>query len=666
MDNFEENSHALCLVLNNIISQEVIDDNFKEAFFETIPEDEDGSTKMFNISFVSPGVKHPLQNIITKTEYGFFLVSKAILEVSHDEDGEETYQFTHSKLSRKTIEHVLVGTPISMEVYYINGREPLHRVSTGSDGSTSTFDVQLTNLASVNPVQKDEARYLISLFDYALANNHEISEEVKNIPLCVMVSGENSANEMSLAHLASIPKHSTINHVIVSSRGPFIDPNALPNINFFKKWHAGSTSGPIQTCGYAIFELLGLSHASSEPQGDTLSSVLIEFAWENVSDVLQMPPLSCNSVLHVQNIPGSMELCALKLNMEVEQLKILSEMLNEQEKEWPFDSEDLESAFDRTAKLLEKQNSVDTETPASEKEMDDTNDCLPFDQDTFAARKELDFTESLWMVLKDAADFEDVAASIQSAFFATLSGKQQPILYGSNTSSIAELMRAVLTCDTNEEKHKLRMRMEEIISDKSEILRCLVEIGVEKLLRDLTTYFLSEELVTQEQLSYYTDTSPDLVSRVSMVGKMHNILDLILTTKSVIDVGHSNLQLLTQSSLTYYKHHTVGDHPVFSLSLPAFGMSSSSAIKQIIASQKPSTWCVSLKSKTKKGEIVSVVHISTTMLTGKAENSVLDISALNEDGDCTINGLQRSKLPYYLTFAKQTLLPLIPCKLNIK
>lgn len=678
IEKFIEAAKKLSCVLRELLEEKYEDDKCPVALFEPDEDEhEQVDSHLYQITFIPPRTKHPLRHIATSSENGFFLLGKAILESEYNEDGENEIKVSLVELSRRRVERVLVGTPISQEVIYLNGSEPLHQGSSSSTSSRSSmsksqscvYDWNVTNVIGLQAISLQKTRYLISLFDYCLANN--LLDGVDNIPIWVSVDEK---NPRSVTHMATLTNSSSaerkyMNHVIVSCKGPFKKPEDIPNMTQMKTWHNPRALGSLvenTSHAYALYELLGISQSHEVDEEDQKSLAYVEFTWKNISSVLQPPPLTSDCVLHIQSFPGTMQLSAVSLTMEVNKLCSFLDLIADAEQPWPdLSSEDAEDVHSKMEKVLESLNAGELyqETaPQPDDDNDTSNVFSPLAQlshQDFTLRKDIDFAESLWLVLKESVDLDDLASSLQVALFALLNGTCQPVIRTANKTSLAVFIRELLKSETNEQKYKLRLKVEKMLRNET-ALRCLVEIGAEKLMRDHTNYFLSEELVTQDQLSYYVDGNVTLAERVTRVSKLHNVLDLILTTKCVVNTGYTNLQFLTQAALSYYENNDSCNHPLFSLSLPAYGASSTSVVKNIISTHQPSVWCLALTSSSKKGTLTSIVQLSTESPLNKLPDFDVDESQVNEKEDLAICGTLNSKIPYYLSFAQQTMVPLTP------
>lgn len=663
-DKFIENAKNLSEVLKELLSVESEEESCCTAVFESIisgEDEENDNSETYQVTHVRGNTQHPLNHIATGSDKGFFLIGKAVIDTALNEDGDEELQVSVVELSRQKFERVLVGTPLSLEVVFINGHVPLHKGSSPPAGSrvvtarsqSCVQEWRLNNSLAIHPVEIGQARYLVSLFNHCLANGMSTVEA----PFWVVVDENNTG---TTTHLAALPQSDTlVNHVVVTCNGPYAKADTLPNFDSIKKLHNRRCHGTIienSSNAYALYDLLGVSNAAQDE--DQKSSAYVEFTWKDVKSLLQSPPLTSDCVLHIKCLPGSMQLTEFSLSSEVSKLICFNNMINDPDQHWPDpSSEEYQEVQGKMEKVLESLGSGEgfsQVVPDDDSTRGSTSTSPNLSDHEFAPRKDLDFTESLWLVLKGAVHFDDLIASLKIAMNALLNGFCQVVIHPSNKTHLAMFIRQLLQCETSEQRHVLRLKVERMFDDQA-ALKCLVGIGCEKLLRDHTNYFLSEELVTQDQLKYFMDGKIPLAEKVERVSKLQNVLDLIVTTKCILNTGHANLQLLTQSALMYYENHSSKDHPFFSLPLPAYGSSSISAVKSIISNEQPSVWCLALQSKSKKNTTTSVIQLST-------ESPLHATPDFNNDSKQDLTMSLTSKMPYYLSYAKQSAASLVASK----
>lgn len=666
MEDFVEDVSSLTKILSNLINSS--SGKVTESKFLTCD-----SQQEFLIWVIPPKTWHPLRRIVGRSPTGFLLVGKS-LQDSCDSPNEAT-----SQLARYKNERVPVGTPLSQEVFYLTNSEPLQSytgVSKDDSQDKGCVAEWLLSLAKIHPTSLQEARYFLSLYANALRGS------LQPVELWVCVDGNNT---QEITHLAMAPEETNVKltnkdindpgrksmrHVICTSRSePITKKEDLPGLSSFTKHHSsGSSNAFVETHGYALHEVMGSSH--SDNQECDSSRIALELTWNGVNSLLQPHPHSCDGVLHIKSMPGSVHLATYSLYLELMKIDHFSKILKDEEFPWPAPSTaNANPVSTQMDAFFAKLNSNNVFSPTVEEELEEEeeegeNDGEPTFADATMAhltlqefsRKDLDFTERLWLLLKDCVDEDDLISSLQMCSVALFSGKCQPVIHSSNITSLAVFIRKLLQFETKEEQEKLQNRAKEFLYPASAI-KCLIEIGAEKLARDYTQYFIHEELATMGQLSSYLNSDAPLDTRVSNIKKLHQTLELVVTAKSVTRLEHENLRSLTQSALTYYQSHPDSQQPMFSLSLPAFGSTAGAAIKSICATSNPAVWCTAIKSKTKTSCHTTIVQLSTNHPgnVGDGGDPTYDVTELNdEDFDP-----ENDKFQYFLSCAKQVVMPVI-------
>ena len=666
MEDFVEDVNSLTKVLTNLTSD--FRDKVVESKFQTID-----SLHEFSICGIPPKTWHPLRRIVGKSPTGFFVVGKYLQNLSDNCRSE-----TGSQLARNKVERVPVGTPLSQEVFYLTKSEPLQSytgVSASKDDESQGRGCVIEWLASkeqIQPTTLQEARYFLSLYANALRASLQPTE------VWVFVDGN---NDQEISYLAMVPERSpklsnndtntsvrnAMRHVIYTSRKePITKKEDFPQLSSFMQHHSSSLSTAlVETHGYALHEIMGSS--CFENQECERSTIAVELTWNGVTSLLQPHPHSCDGVLHIKSIPGSVHLATYSLYLELVKVEQFSLILKNREYTWPAPSGvDANPVSTQMDAFFAKLSASNLFSPSVKEEAEDENDGEPTFADATMAhlttqefsRNDLDFTERLWLLLKDCVDENDLIDSLEMCTLALFKGKCQPVVHSSNITSLAMFIRDLLQFETNEDKKKLQNRAKEFL-DLNSAIECLIEIGTEKLARDYTQYFIHEELATMGQLSSYLTNDVPLPTRVSNIKKLHQTLELIVTTKSVTRLEHENLRWLAQSALSYYQSHPDSQQPVFSLSLPAFGSTAGGSVKSLCGASNPAVWCAAIKSKTKTTSHTTIVQLSMSQPANKSHcekgSPSYDDTQLNDDDFDP----DKQKFEYFLSCAKQVVMPVI-------
>lgn len=665
MENFIEDVNSLTTFLTNLIANS--HGKVKESKFQTCD-----SLQEFSVCVIPPKTWHPLRRIAGKSSSGFLLVGKSSQDPSTEADSPGNLQLTRYK-----VERVPVGTPLSQEVFYLSNSEPLQSYSgvrkDESEGKGCVFEWSVSQ-EQIQPTSLQEARYFLSLYANALRGSLESTE------LWVCVDGNNT---QEVSYLAMVPEAGTklgnkdtntpssvqnfMRHVICTSRKePISKQEDFPPLSSFMQQHTSSIcTAFVETHGYALYEIMGSSCLDN--QESERSTITVELTWDGVTSLLQPHPHSCDGVLHIKSVPGSMHLASYTLYLELLRVEEFSLMLENEEYMWPSSTGiTVTSVSSQMDAFFSKLSASNMFSPTVKEELEDVSDGEPAFADTTMAhlttqefsRNDLDFTERLWLLLKDCIDGNDLITSLEMCTLALFSGKCQPVVHSSNMTSLAVFIRNLLQFETKEEQEKLQNRAREFLNLNSAI-ECMVEIGTEKLVRDYTQYFIHEELATMGQLSSYLNNEVPLQTRVSNIKKLHQTLELVMTAKSVTKLEHENLRTLAQSALSYYQSHCDYQQPVFSLSLPTFGSTSGGTVKSHCAALNPAIWCAAIKSNTKTTSNTTIIQLSMSQpgnANQEGDNSSYDVTQVNDDEDFDPD---KQKFEYFLSCAKQLAMPII-------
>ena len=625
----------------------------------------------FIIHLVPPNTYHPLPHVAGKSSKDFFIASKIVKQdkenvfggfdqdISFDENisREEQKPFVQD-IEKIEIERVPVGIPISQNVVQILESKPLHTPGLKKD--------RYALHEGLYPLNIQRARYLLSLYIHALKTDPHYFEWP---PLWVLCDG---ASPRNMVYMASVPDAELFNvrNVVVNCKGPVTEKENLPSLEVFLSQHRGTKQQqiPVQTHGYALYEVFGPGSVVSESMQEEQSCIFVEFAWDGVDRVLQCPPHPCDSVLHVKTVPGSLKLATQNLFLELQQLVFLARVLENPESSWLQQEDKSVPAVPvayNVEKFLEELNSGALHATKNDDDDDDDEEedlglGTPISRFTFRDfRKDFDFTEELWLFLKDASSESDYVSALKAIVMALLEGLCQAVIHSGNQTALAKIIREIMCSESVPEKVKIKQRFENMLQEDS-VLKLLMEVGVEKIRRDYTNYFMEEELVTLDQLSYYLEASSSMPDAVSRLQKLYCILEMVITLKLVLNMGHENLRVLVEAALAYYKTHCTSTHPLFSMSLPAFGSSSVAAMKQTCTNSLPSVWCVALSTTAAKTpRQTSVIQLSSTHpVTG----NVCDIPDSSELMSEVVGN--KEMFSFYLTHAEHSVMKLVKGKTN--
>ncbi|KNC48117.1 uncharacterized protein AMSG_04347 [Thecamonas trahens ATCC 50062] len=153
-----------------------------------------------------------------------------------------------------------------------------------------------------------------------------------------------------------------------------------------------------------------------------------------------------------------------------------------------------------------------------------------------ARRTDLDFTERLWLFLKDAASLDDLTACLRHIFDKLLAGDFQPVIHRTNSTALGLLLRqsvkAMLT-NTGELGGAGAASTADELAQAfdywlDEPVECLVEIGIYYLQRNYSAWLTSHSLCTYTQIEPYLDPTAETREALEALLRLHALLDTCL------------------------------------------------------------------------------------------------------------------------------------------
>ena len=202
-------------------------------------------------------------------------------------------------------------------------------------------------------------------------------------------------------------------------------------------------------------------------------------------------------------------------------------------------------------------------------------------------------------------------------------GEYQPVLYTTNQTRIANIMREAISCTTDKERAEIKSKLNEILSPIA-CLESIVDIGVDKLRNDYVNYFIKQELVTKDLLEYFIAKDVSSSEKLQRLLKLHCILSLVTLSVSYARIDYNNLRQLIPAALKFYETHRHTEIPLFSLSLPAFSTSSSDIKNTCVRQFQPQAWVAAITTTNQ--------HITMAQLDAK------DPTESFAEGNATLQG----------------------------
>ncbi|XP_038078450.1 protein zwilch homolog [Patiria miniata] len=507
---------------------------------------------------------------------------------------------------------------------------------------------------SFSPVTLDNARYVLSLHNVCnnphLASLRGADEEAENTlpemvvccdgkdPDHIAVMACSSANQKARSSGEGKGQRSPgVSVTTVSCFGPVTSKSNLLTVDQVIQQNGGQPhKDDVTTSAFAQYEIVGMTyHEMSvlEPASHShYTSVTMDCSWEHVKGMLEKPhSAKCN--VHVSAVPGDMRSAAYSVYRELATLVGFVEGLKTEELEWNTKESSGESVEEAVTRLIERekqgpqrkqQPQVETSLESGETDFDSVlrGYVIPERQDLY-------FSESLWSILwSKATCYNDAIKAFSTVFWELKTGELQPIVHSDNQSTLAKAIRA-----------SYQQQMHTVSVDEVATLTMLVEIGLDKLRRDYTNFFIASELTTLNQLQWFLqsgETCP-LPEQVSRLQALHNVLEVAVVSVTSLKLPPEHRRVLVRSALAFYQSHPHDDMHTFTLPVQA------TTVQSLYTSFQPSLWRLTVKG----GSGTSVSYQLSMKL------PLSHITGLDQDismGDLTSAG----SFCYYVTHTKES------------
>ena len=353
-------------------------------------------------------------------------------------------------------------------------------------------------------------------------------------------------------------------------------------------------------------DLRGTAFAEYEIMSSEVDSVLgpkisMQFVWENPTAPLAPPPtLGTEAVLQVSVEPGSLQ-SLVSMFDEIQTFRRVCEAVSDGGNYFSEESEAIlgagvqESLADRVDDFFEKIN-----TPLSHT-LQVSVMSPSIESTAYKPRENLDFTESLWLFVKDVRSAEDLQTTLGKIFKALLLGKTQNIaLRESSKSPLAEVLRQLIKCKSAAECQLVAPKFQLILSTPKSLL-CLAQIGIEKLKRDFRGFLVSTSVANGAEIDCFFEDHVDksIVGQSHCLCNLYHVVELVATLLCHHCFSTPSLAMLTKAAMGYYKRPFTGfrTSPLFSVALSR----NSTVLRPLIDVCKtapPKLWCASSQVQT--------------------------------------------------------------------
>ncbi|XP_068105260.1 protein zwilch homolog [Hyperolius riggenbachi] len=414
----------------------------------------------------------------------------------------------------------------------------------------------------------------------------------------------------------------------VTCTGPSTDRNSYPSLEVLKKSHkACHHSAAMQTRGFAQYDLFSPIESSIM---EAQTNVTVDFVWNGVDKILQIPPLTSTATLNIMVESGDLRSPVYPVYKELEFLLVLADGLRTGVTEWPETTE-AKSAVELVQELLnELKNKLDgVHNAAPKKETEKVkSDTAAVDSSIHffvSERGDLDFTEMLWCRMRNSVTcYKDVASCFSLVIQSLRHGDVHPWIHRGSSSTLSRLIQQSYHGD-----------MPSVILSGLTPIRMLLEIGLDKMKRDYVNCFIGRELATFNYLDYFISSGVDVQEQVHRVRKLHHMMEVVAHCNAFLSLEHENLFPLTQICLKYYKEKAWNEQHVFQLPVRP------TVISSFYHNSHPQTWRLEIVTGHGQKEVKTIWQLTSRPPVDHVSFNVPDVQI-----NMTMS-VENEDIPYY-------------------
>ncbi|XP_063304817.1 protein zwilch homolog [Pelobates fuscus] len=507
------------------------------------------------------------------------------------------------------------------------------------DNGSHVSDLALQESSQPMAVPTMRARQLLS--SYTLAQNPNMTQLRDGKPVDILppmwVRCDSSDSE-GTCWLGAEPIKANRNEItgmsfrMVTCAGPTADKTSFPSLEMLRKSHRERHhSSAMQTRGFAQYDLFGTNTVENSVI-ESQSSVMVDFVWNGVDSILQIPPLTSAATLNIKVESGDLRSPVYPVYKELDFLLVLADGLKTGVTEWPETSES-KSAVELVQELLnELKNKLDgVNNTGTKKDPEKVkSDVAAVDssiQSFITERGDLDFAEMVWCKMrKSVSSYQDAVSCFSLIIQALKHGEVHPWIHRGSSSTLSKLIQ-----------QSYHGSMQSISLSGLTPIRMLLEIGLDKMKKDYINCFIGQDLATFNYLDYFITPSVDLEEQVHRVKKLHHMLEVVVICNAFLTLGHENLFPLTQSCLKYYKENPWNEQHVFQLPIRP------SIISHFYQESHPHIWRVEVLSGHGQKELKSSWQLSSRSPVDHVCFDIPDVPV-----DMTLSG-ESEEIQYYRT-----------------
>lgn len=432
-----------------------------------------------------------------------------------------------------------------------------------------------------------------------LDNNH-VKHSEPLLPLWILCDGQDPERtsligcEPARANATQSVDDSPFIITTVTSEGPITSKSDIPSLHqVLLESHEEGASKHIMCHGFAQYEVVSqLSADTTMAEVSDSTFIAVECSWSPVKKIMETPQDATCKVA-IRAVPGDMRNTPLAVYQELCTLVTFADSLETGEVSWVI-REKTRPIQDLINSFLEDmmEGPVRTKKVAEESEDFDSQLCWKSAFD----RSDLDFTEKLWNILRtNATCYQDIVTAFTLVTNELNRGQIQPMVHSNNQTTLAREIRTLY----QDPAHMLSL-------DPSPMV-LLVELGIDKLQRDYTSFFLAQKLTSLHFLEWFIPsvellTPCELVTRLQ---SLHCILEVSRLASGSLSLPTNNILTLIRNALDYYKNNSPDTPHTFVLPVEQ------TSVLHLYNNQLPSVWRLSTQCGGRGEKTSSVYQLSS-------------------------------------------------------
>ncbi|GAB6019565.1 mitochondrial acyl carrier protein [Chamberlinius hualienensis] len=369
-----------------------------------------------------------------------------------------------------------------------------------------------------------------------------------------------------------------------------IASSKLPKLETIKRKHIwGNSNTVVDVTVKAEYVVVEGSERSFVTGEVTKSEVILECEWKSAVKMLEIPNSGAKCVVHFKIFLGNFQNPA---NFKWIELMLLENLILNFEKGVFAWSRITESSVKSNLKQL--MDDLKTAFNKKKAEPKEKNLDLILASNLTENRKNGDFTDKLWSVLKDCTSCDELQMCLETVFEYVMDEEIKLVIFSKNKTTLGKLI--------NDIYHK-KSQMPQITSEMA--LKCLIEIGIEKLRQDYIHLFLVSGLATKTLLdSIITVNDSSYAENLLSLKRLHLVTEVIVLTETMLNSSRTLLCSFTRKAIKQIcESKTVENCHSFS-----FPIDRQHVVEYFNRNYYPHMWTVSMESKEKTNCISKTVY----------------------------------------------------------